>query len=80
MMCILSYQDNSTFVDWSPCDFGDDDYELQSSDYSEWNLVTQHKQQGSTKVQYIEITSWKVRAYSFYSRVVKYRKTNERVL
>ena len=29
-------------------------------------------------VQYIEITSWKVRAYGFYSRVVKYHKTNER--
>ena len=26
---------------------------------------------------YIEITSWKVRAYGFYSRVEKYRKTNE---
>ena len=25
----------------------------------------------------IEITSWKVRAYDFYSRVEKYRKTNE---
>ena len=25
----------------------------------------------------IEITSWKVRAYGFYSRVDKYRKTNE---
>ncbi|XP_031562961.1 TBC1 domain family member 15-like isoform X2 [Actinia tenebrosa] len=40
----LIEKDNSTFVDWSPCDFGDDDYELQSSDYSEWNLVTQNKQ------------------------------------
>jgi hypothetical protein len=28
---------------------------------------------------YIEITSWKVRAYGFYSRVVKYHKTNEQV-
>ena len=27
---------------------------------------------------YIENTSWKVRAYGFYSRVVKYHKTNER--
>ena len=26
---------------------------------------------------YIEITSWKVRAYDFYLRVEKYRKTNE---
>ena len=26
---------------------------------------------------YIEITSWKVRAYGFYSRVEKYWKTNE---
>ena len=25
----------------------------------------------------IEITSWKVRAYDFYSRVEKYRKTNK---
>ena len=27
--------------------------------------------------QKIEITSWKVRAYDFYSRVEFYRKTNE---
>ena len=28
-------------------------------------------------ISYIEITSWKVHAYGFYSRVEKYRKTNE---
>ena len=27
---------------------------------------------------YIENASWKVRVYGFYSRVVKYNKTNER--
>ena len=28
---------------------------------------------------YIEITSWKVCEYDFYSRVEKYRKTNEQL-
>ena len=32
----------------------------------------------SNTIPDIEITSWKVRAYGFYSRVVKYHKTNER--
>ena len=32
---------------------------------------------GTLRKTHIEITSWKVRAYDSYSRVEKYRKTNE---
>lgn len=31
----------------------------------------------SLVVNYIENTPWKMRAYNFYSRVEKYRKTNQ---
>ncbi|KXJ10468.1 TBC1 domain family member 17 [Exaiptasia diaphana] len=36
--------DNNTFVDWSPCQFDADNYELQTSDCAEWDLITQNKQ------------------------------------
>ena len=39
-------------------------------------INTQYARSFTSK--YIEITSWKVRAYNFYSRVVKYHKKNER--
>jgi hypothetical protein len=41
-------------------------------------LVKSHSS-SNTAVKYIEITSWKVRAYGFYLRFLKYNKTNERV-
>ena len=37
-----------------------------------FGVATHHR-----KSVYLEITSWKVRAYCFYWRVEKYRKTNE---
>ena len=39
-------------------------------------INTQYARSFTSK--YIEITSWKVRAYDFYSRVVKYHEKNER--
>ena len=40
------FQDNSSFVDWSPIVNEEEEFELESSDYSEWDLITQSKQQG----------------------------------
>ena len=40
-------QQNSTFVDWSPAVNEEDEFELETSDYSEWDLVTQSKQEGN---------------------------------
>ena len=43
------------------------------------SLLAQEKFQASDHPQirhHIEITSWKMRAYDFYSRVEKYQKTN----
>lgn len=39
----LVEKDNSSFVDWSPIVNEEEEFELESSDYSEWNLVTQSK-------------------------------------
>lgn len=36
---------NSTFVDWSPAVNEEEEFELETSDYSEWDLVTQSKQE-----------------------------------
>lgn len=37
---------NSSFVDWSPIVNEEEEFELESSAYSEWNLITQSKQEG----------------------------------
>lgn len=34
---------NSSFVDWSPIVNEEEEFELESSDYSEWDLITQSK-------------------------------------
>ncbi|PFX32122.1 TBC1 domain family member 15 [Stylophora pistillata] len=39
---------NSTFVDWSPAVGEEEEFELESSDYSEWDLVTQSKQEDAS--------------------------------
>ena len=39
-------QQNSSFVDWSPFVNEEEEFELESSDYSEWDLVTQSKEEG----------------------------------
>ena len=33
-------------MDWSPFVNEEEEFELESSDYSEWDLVTQSKQEG----------------------------------
>ena len=33
-------------MDWSPIVNEEEEFELESSDYSEWDLVTQSKQEG----------------------------------
>ncbi|XP_020624259.1 uncharacterized protein LOC110061755 [Orbicella faveolata] len=38
---------NGSFVDWSPVVNEEEEFELESSDYSEWDLVTQSKEQGT---------------------------------
>ncbi|KAL9984661.1 hypothetical protein ACROYT_G006982 [Oculina patagonica] len=43
-VAIIEKQNNS-FVDWSPIVNEEEEFELESSDYSEWDLVTQSKQE-----------------------------------
>lgn len=40
---IVIEKQNSSFVDWSPIVNEEEEFELESSDYSEWDLVTQSK-------------------------------------
>ena len=40
-------QQNGSFVDWSPFVNEEEEFELESSDYSEWDLVTQSKEEGT---------------------------------
>ena len=46
------FQQNSSFVDWSPIVNEEEEFELESSDYSEWDLVTQSKskEEGDSRV------------------------------
>ena len=46
MFYLIYYQQNSSFVDWSPLVNEEEEFELESSDYSEWDLVNQSKQEG----------------------------------
>lgn len=48
----LFIQQNSSFVDWSPIVNEEEEFELESSDYSEWDLVTQSKskEEGNSRV------------------------------
>lgn len=48
----LFFQQNSSFVDWSPIVNEEEEFELESSDYSEWDLVTQSKskEEGNSRV------------------------------
>lgn len=39
---------NGSFVDWSPFVNEEEEFELESSDYSEWDLVTQSKEEGAS--------------------------------
>lgn len=39
-------KENSSFVDWSPIVNEEEEFELESSAYSEWNLITQSKHEG----------------------------------
>ncbi|XP_015756746.1 PREDICTED: TBC1 domain family member 15-like [Acropora digitifera] len=39
-------KENSSFVDWSPIFNEEEEFELESSAYSEWNLITQSKHEG----------------------------------
>ena len=41
------FQQNGSFVDWSPFVNEEEEFELESSDYSEWDLVTQSKEEGT---------------------------------
>ena len=43
LMFSLLFQQNSSFVDWSPIVNEEEEFELESSDYSEWDLITQSK-------------------------------------
>ena len=49
-------QQNGSFVDWSPFVNEEEEFELESSDYSEWDLVTQSKEEGTCILLYIWIT------------------------
>ena len=45
-------QQNGSFVDWSPVVNEEEEFELESSDYSEWDLVTQSKEEGTVRYMY----------------------------
>lgn len=47
LICLFLHKDNNTYVDWTPCQFDADNYELQTSDCAEWDLITQNKQSGT---------------------------------
>ena len=49
---VFFFQQNSSFVDWSPIVNEEEEFELESSDYSEWDLVTQSKsrEEGDSRV------------------------------
>ena len=49
---VCFFQQNSSFVDWSPIVNEEEEFELESSDYSEWDLVTQSKtkEEGDSRV------------------------------
>ena len=51
-VCFFFFQQNSSFVDWSPIVNEEEEFELESSDYSEWDLVTQSKskEEGDSRV------------------------------
>jgi len=49
-------QQNGSFVDWSPFVNEEEEFELESSDYSEWDLVTQSKEEGTCILLCIWIT------------------------
>ena len=44
---LIIIQQNGSFVDWSPVVNEEEEFELESSDYSEWDLVTQSKEEGT---------------------------------
>ena len=50
---LIIIQQNGSFVDWSPVVNEEEEFELESSDYSEWDLVTQSKEEGTRNVFFI---------------------------